>query len=303
MKKIDKFTFHWWHSSEYCEHADKDIWLVDVIIESINKWMKFRGLIEHMPRIREFFYPEEVDAWIQWDELFHRFEEFVKIAKMIKWEYSHKIKILVWMETEMLWMDSIWDILKLKKKHDLDYLVWSVHHVNNYAIDFSSEIRNEIKNDLWWEKEIQLEYYKSMLKLVKWARPEVIGHLDLIKLWSDKDFDPSTDDDVSWLVDEIINEVNSYWWVFEVNTRAFKKWFSTPYPSPWIMNKILEKWWELTVWDDSHWVTDIWFKFKKAIKYTKEHWFEYVVVLKESKNPQKTKDFVGKLFKEKEFFN
>ena len=282
MNNIRKCTFHGGHNADSCKHATKWSNLRLIIEKSIELWMTHRWIVEHMPRLERYFYPEETEAGLKWNDLFEIFKTFVKETKTLQDEFKGKIKILVWMETEMLWPNAVQDINKLRQEHELDYLVWSVHHVYDIPIDFDIETRNEAVKKAWSEQNLQRKYFWSVLENIRNCKPEVIWHLDLIKLWSNENnenFDPSKDDVIVSLVDQIISEVVSYWWLFEVNSRAYKKWLTEPYPSSWIMKKILEKWWELTVWDDSHWIDDIWFKYNETIKYIKENWFNNIVAL------------------------
>ena len=279
MQKPELISFHWWHCKPTCHGAEDWSNMLAVVHKSMIMWMRSRWISARMPRWKRYLYPDEGQARVRTADTFDNFQIYVHNAWILQRQNRGKISLLVWMETEYLWEKPIVDIVDIIRKYNFDYIVWSVRHIFNIPIDYDKDERQKALEKAWWERGLQVEYYKNLLWVVVWTSPEVIWHFDLINLWSDTGFEPHLDEKISSLVDQIISFVVAYWWVFDVNSKAYEKWLDHPFPSPWIMKKIFAKWWELTFWDDSCWINDIWFWYERALDYIRSFWFSYIVAL------------------------
>lgn len=84
------------------------------------------------------------------------------------------------------------------------------------------------------EQQLLEDYFDAMYEMVKELKPAVVGHFDLIRLFSREKGRGLKDygDKVWGKVERALREVRKYGGLLEVNSAAVRKKWSTPYPGP-----------------------------------------------------------------------
>lgn len=84
------------------------------------------------------------------------------------------------------------------------------------------------------EEQLIEDYFDAMFAMVTALQPAVVGHFDLIRLFSRekergfRDYRPSV-----WnAADRVLRAIQAYGGLLEVNSAAVRKKWSTPYPGP-----------------------------------------------------------------------
>ncbi|PVU88688.1 hypothetical protein BB561_005738 [Smittium simulii] len=258
------FTFHC-HSGEFCLHASGT--LEQVVKEAISKNFKILGLSEHAPRVcRKDFYPEE--SHLQDNDLLLIFQKYINTARELQEKYKDKIKILVGMETEWISGSLTYDQLNYIQTYKPDYIVGSIHHVNGIPIDFDLETYNRAIHSCDDSTELLFQsYFLEQLDMIKSLKPQIIGHFDLIRIFSpEHPFSQKTLE----ILSESIDFAVSYGALFEVNSRAYKKKLEYPYPHPQVIKLIIEKGGKFTISDDSHAPSELGLFYSKLNSFLKE---------------------------------
>ena len=163
-----------------------------------------------------------------------------------------QIALLVGLETEYispLDLDHLSTLLE-RYRGQIDYIVGSIHHVNEVPIDFdlptfqravlscqpqpplSSDDDSSPSDDL---NPFINAYLDAQYTLMTRFHPQVIGHFDLFRLWDPSiTLRPSTPDqplNTIWSkIERNVSYAISYDAAFEINTAALRKGWSTPYP-------------------------------------------------------------------------
>ena len=113
------------------------------------------------------------------------------------------------------------------------------------------------------------------------SRPDILGHLDKIKI-NAKQF--SLDESESWYVDaveETLRTVRGTTIIVEVNTRGiYKKKSDTTYPSPWILERILHYGIPVTISSDAHHPDELTRGFESTRELIRDIGFRNISVLK-----------------------
>ena len=175
----------------------------------------------------------------------------------------------------------------------LDFTVGSIHFVDqlpngrHWEIDNTHEVFLEgfskiFKNNI---RETIQRYYELTREMVSKFTPSIVGHLDKIKIQNKEDkFFRESD---SWYQDEInktLGVIAKTGAIVEVNTRGlYQKKSTTPYPSPWIIEKILEKRIPITISSDAHHPKDIVNYFKGTAQQLIQIGFKHIHILKDGK--------------------
>ncbi|KAJ1734532.1 hypothetical protein LPJ61_001018 [Coemansia biformis] len=251
------FTFHS-HSGQFCRHAKGT--LEAVVTGAIARGLLVLGLTEHVPRSRaQDLYPEE--AGMTTDDLHAAFDAYVAEARRLRTKYGDQIAILIGAETEHITPDSLAEAKQLRVKHGLDYLVGSLHHVDEIPVDFSPETYDQIVQHCAGDRsEMYRRYFDSQLTMLQGLKPEVVGHFDLIRIFHPAIpgvEDPLQTAEIRALALRNIDYAISYGAVFEINTRAWKKGLQDAYPQRDILAEILQRGGRVTIADDSHGAQDL----------------------------------------------
>ncbi|KAK2467325.1 hypothetical protein APHAL10511_000560 [Amanita phalloides] len=248
---------HHSHSGQFCKHAKGS--LEQVVLAAINRQFLIYGLSEHVPRYRQVdLYPEEVDCPL--NTLADQFHTFVEEAHRLKTLYAPRIRLLVGLETEhitALDLDRLADTLQTYGDR-IQYLVGSVHHVNEIPIDFDVETYKRAvvsaadnESDPPSLEGFLVAYLDAQYDLLQRFHPEIIGHIDLCRLYTpDLRFA-----DYSRALERLRRNVRyavAYGALFEVNAAAFKKGWKTAYPGPDVLDMIRKEGGYFTLSDDSH---------------------------------------------------
>lgn len=147
-------------------------------------------------------------------------------------------------------------------KDRLDYTVGSVHFVNDiWEIDntydvFMDGLTNIFKGSI---RDAVGRYYALTREMVSTAPPNIVGHMDKIKMHNRGDHFFMEDE--PWYreqVDLTLNAIGKAGSIIEVNTRGiYQKKTDTTYPSPWILKEILRKNIPVTISSDAHHPDDL----------------------------------------------
>ncbi|KAI8325678.1 histidinol-phosphatase [Martensiomyces pterosporus] len=264
------FTFHS-HSGQFCRHAKGT--LEDVVRAAISRNMLVLGLSEHIPRSRmQDLYPEESDMTTA--DLHKAFRDYVAEARRLRDKYSSQISILIGAESEYITAGSLEDVKQLRRVYSLDYIVGSLHHVDEIPLDFSDELYQKIVDRCSGDrKEMFRRYFDAQLVMLKELQPEVVGHFDLVRIfhpYTEGAEDPLDLAEIRALASRNIDYAISYGALFEVNSRAWKKGLPQAYPQRDLLQEILEKGGRITISDDSHGEQDLGMHYDKLCSYLKE---------------------------------
>ncbi|EGO00982.1 hypothetical protein SERLA73DRAFT_105485 [Serpula lacrymans var. lacrymans S7.3] len=287
---------HHSHSGQFCKHASG--LLEDVVLTALSKGFVLYGLTEHVPRYRlDDLYPEE--DGLSLDVLLKQFEDFLDEAHRLKTAYASRITLLVGLETEFITptdLDHLDDLLK-RTAGRVDYVVGSLHHVNSIPIDFD---RTTFQNALFsFSVENQAQglhaatdqmdsflsaYFDSQYELFKRCQPEIIGHIDLCRLYDPliqfKDY-PSA---WSKLERNVLFAIG-YGALFEVNAAALKKGWKTAYPGEDVLELIIQHGGRFALSDDSHGPQSVGLNYNRMATYLRQMGVTEIWYLQQSLAP------------------
>jgi histidinol-phosphatase (PHP family) len=247
------FSYHGGHSGQYCRHAKGD--LRAVAERAIELGFTHYGLSEHCPRFRSSdLFPEESD--LDPAKLAENFERYVEHARALQREFAADLQLLVGFETESL-PPGQWPQLMqtLRERHAFDYVVGSVHSVGDITIDYSPERTAEAEAKCGGWDALCIAYFEQVAELASTLRPEVTGHIDLIRRFRGADVDFS--DEVWPSIETALHAVKAAGSLLEVNAAPVRRGFGPVYPAPRILERARELAIPVTLGDDSHGPHDV----------------------------------------------
>ena len=251
-----RISLHGGHSGEFCEHAEGT--LRSVVEAAVAGGLATFGLSEHAPRSEDrFLYPSERQKGFTIGRLQSDFAAYAAEAKTLAQEFSDRIEILVGFEAEVVPTASYADeMLAIREKYELEYMVGSVHYVGEIQIDGSLEELHAAVAEAGGIESLAVRYYDTVAEMVARLKPEVVGHLDLIRRNAPADADLQTPA-VAAAADRALKAVKESGAILDLNTAGWRKSLGNPYPAPWLVRRAAELGIGFCFGDDSHGPTQV----------------------------------------------
>lgn len=210
-------------------------------------------------------------------------ENYCSVILRLKDKYAGKIRICLGLEIDYIKGISF-DFENLRNDHGLDFTIGSVHLVRNgsdralWFIDgprvetYDHGLREIFHGDI---KIAVKAFYDQTSKMVLSQKPDIVGHLDKVKMHNrDRYFR----EDETWyrmLVMDTIDVIRQCGTITEVNTRGlYKKRSKDLYPGRWILKEIHRMNLPVTLSSDAHRPEEISGHYAEAISMLREIGFK-----------------------------
>ena len=233
-----------------------------MIKKAIREGFKEYAITDH------YFFPK---GFRNWGNDFCSEEHFRKL-KLLKKKYSSKIKILIGSEFD--WLKDYKQWILNEAKRDLDIKIISVHFLKlgdeYYPVDHSDELFDEMISNVRSIKNLVRQYYKELRNAIKTRVFDVVGHMDLIKIWN-KDNKYFSDNE-KWYVKEVIRtlkEIKKSGMSLDINTAGWRNPCNEIYPSSWIIAEAERLNIPCLISTDAHRLKEVGYKVNEAKKLIK----------------------------------
>jgi histidinol-phosphatase (PHP family) len=143
----------------------------------------------------------------------------------------------------------------LRQRFQPHYIVGSVHDVDGLCIDFSPEATAKVADAVGGREAMQIRYFEAVADLVTKLRPEVVGHLDLIRKFDGQH--PSFSPNVHKHISRALEAVAASGSMMEINVATHRRGLGPVYPLPEILREALKMGIDITLGDDSHGAHDV----------------------------------------------
>lgn len=246
-----RVSLHGGHSGTYCSHASGK--LEEVLEAAVDAGFQIYGVSEHAPRSDpRFLYREERDEGWTTARLAADFAAYAEDSRRLVAAFAERLVVLRGFEAEVV-PGATWaaEMAELRRTHRFDYVVGSVHHVDEIAIDGSSvELSTAIerRGDL---EAVTVAYYRAVAEMVEILRPEVVGHFDLVRKLAAL-FGPVDTPATRRAARQALEAVAGAGAILDVNTAGLRTGLGHPYPAPWIVRRALAMGIGFCFGDDSH---------------------------------------------------
>jgi histidinol-phosphatase (PHP family) len=247
---IPKVSIHGGHSGEFCYHA-KDR-LEDFVKAYIDKGFQWVGITEHIPPPHNGLrYQDEIDACLDYEVLNQQFAKYMVKARALQKTYQNDIQLFVGFESEA-YSGYIKHVKFLIQKYQPDYVVGSVHHVDDINFDYSPEFYEKAIKHAGGIIPLYARYFDIQYEMIKELSPKVIGHFDVIRL-----FDPCyrmhlEEPEISKRILRNLALIRSKKMILDFNLRALIKGADEPYVSYCILQFVKSMGISIVPGDDSH---------------------------------------------------
>ncbi len=246
-----KTSLHGGHSGEFCEHAAGSLRaVVEAVIE---RGFRVYGVSEHAPRDEaRFLYPSELEKGYTVEGLQAEFEAYAKAVRELAAEYADRLTLLCGFEAEVVPAAHYVERMRARRqRHGFDYMVGSVHYVDEIPIDGEPGDYARAVEAAGGLEAFAVRYYYSVAEMIEALRPEVVGHLDLIRKNAPPDADLATPP-IREAAGRALEATGAAGAVLDLNTAGWRKGLGAPYPAPWLLRRAREMGVAVCFGDDSH---------------------------------------------------
>lgn len=271
-------SLHGGHSGEFCDHAQG--MLREVLDAAVAAGCPAYGVSEHAPRLADqYLYETEVHMGWTVDKIVQDFERYAETIHAVAEEYADRLEILRGFEIEVVPPDRYAEIMQgYRKKHSFDYIVGSVHFLYDVSIDGPVDKYEFAMSAAGGAERLAIEYYEAIAEMVATMKPEVVAHLDLIRLNGHLHggFDSPAIRDA---VEGTLEAIKRHHGIIEVNTAGWRKGLQYPYPEPWIVERASALKIPFCFGDDSHGPHQVADGIPRARDYLLEHSVTSITIL------------------------
>lgn len=220
-----------------CKHAEGEP--EAFVAKAIQLGLHSYGIADHAPM------PPEQEPYDDWRMLYAELPLYFEwIARAKKAAQHSELRVLSALECD--WIPGIepW-IRRLRQEHEWDYLIGSVHYLpNNEAVDNSiyadSTITGSVEGD--WK-----QYWASVQCMVESRLFDVVGHIDLVKIWG-----RMPEGNLTAYYASTLDALEGSGMAVEINTAGWHKHCGEQYPSVHILSELLRRRIPILINADAH---------------------------------------------------
>jgi len=237
-----------------CNHAEG--LPEEFVKKAVEKGIKIYGFSDHAP----------MDFDKKYRMGFEDMKSYENEIKRLKEKYKDQIKILLGYEVDFTpkkYLDN--RVLN----SNVDYLIGSVHFLDNWGFDNPEFIKEWDSRDV---EDIYREYFSYVKDLADSNLFQIIGHVDLIKVFGHK---PKTS--IKDIAKDAIKAIKKANMAVEINTAGLRKPVKEMYPSDELLEMILNEGIDVTLSSDAHSIEQVGFKLEEAVNKLKNLGVDKVV--------------------------
>jgi len=228
-----------------CNHAKGS--MQSYIQRAIELGIDIYGFSEHAPM--------DFDAYYRLN--FSEMSDYVTEVKSLQETYKDDIKILLGYEVDYLKGHMDTRVLNA----EVDYMIGSIHFLDEWGFDnpeFKAEYENRNIDEIW-----QI-YFDNIKAMAKTQHFDIVGHLDLIKIFN---YLPKRD--IRMIAKSALQAIKENNMVLELNTAGLRKPCKEIYPSESLLQVAYELDIPITFSSDAHAIGQIGHQYDEAVKLAK----------------------------------
>jgi histidinol-phosphatase (PHP family) len=226
------------------------------------------GVSEHAPRSQaRFLYSEERQRGWDVAKITADFARYTAVLPALVEAFADRLTVLRGFEAEVVPTAGYVAQMRGYREQTLpdgspafDYFVGSVHYVSEIQIDGEAEKYRQAVEACGGLESLAVRYYETVAAMVEALRPDVVGHLDLIKKnLRDAGFGPEALETprVHAAAERALEAVRAHDALLDQNTAGWRKGLGEPYPGPALVQKADRMGIAFCFGDDSHRATDV----------------------------------------------
>jgi len=264
MERVAKVSVHGGHSGQFCNHASDS--LEDIVCTYIEEGFSWVGITEHAPAgfNEELMYADEREAGLTPEMLLDGFGKYMTECRRLQEKYRSRIQLYAAMEIETCSGYETF-VPMLIERFSPDYIVGSVHFVNDICFDYSAKSYQRAAESVGGLDRLYLSYFDLQYDMIRRLKPAVVGHFDLIRIFDAHYAERLQQPEIMTSIRRNLELVKELDLILDFNLRALAKGASEPYISAPILAMVREYEINIAPGDDSHGVANVGNYFDEAV--------------------------------------
>jgi histidinol-phosphatase (PHP family) len=189
-------------------------------------------------------------------------ESYCPMVDDVQKKFQKNIKVRFGIEADYLPGTEEY-MKKLLRENDFDFVIGSIHFLGDWGFDNIKNVARYEEKDVY---EVYVEYFKTLKAAAGSRMFDIVGHLDLVKI-----FGYRPDRDYTDVLRDAMKAIKENGLVVEINTAGLRKPVREIYPSVKILEIIKEMNIPLTLGSDSHKPDDVGRDFDLAVELVKKY--------------------------------
>jgi histidinol-phosphatase (PHP family) len=248
-------SVHGGHSGQFCDHAIDS--LEGIIKRYIELGFSWVGITEHTPAITtQLLDPGQAQAGLTPETLLVKFTAYMKECRRLQDTYKNELTIFAAMEIET-YSGYEQFVPFLLDRFQPDYIVGSVHFVDDISIDYSQKTYAQAVKMLGGVDDLYCRYFDLQYEMIQRFRPSVVGHFDLIRIFDGEYKTRIIQPDIVKKIQRNLELIKELDLIMDLNLRSLVKGADEPYISRPILELAREMGISVVPGDDSHGVQSV----------------------------------------------
>ncbi|EAY31954.1 histidinol-phosphatase HisJ [Microscilla marina] len=268
---------YWANYHSHCRYCDGSHSPTAYIAAAIEQNVKAYGFSSHAP----------LPFASQWAMSFEDVLTYFKEIHLLKAKHATQLQVYTSFELDYISSNFV-SPKQWAQAFKVDYLIGSVHFIDTFAngqyweIDSTTQVFKHgleliFKGNV---REAIQRYYALTRAMVQQQVPDVVGHLDKVKIHNRNEF--FFDEGETWYQQEVqktLETIAKCGQIMEVNTRGlYKKQAKETYPSTWVLERAHELGLPIMLNSDAHHPSDITKEFGSTAKLLQDIGFKQLQV-------------------------
>ena len=248
-------SVHGGHSGQFCDHA------TDLLEEIIQRYIELNfswvGITEHTPAIStQLLDPGQKQLGLTPKILFETFSTYMEECRHLQDKYKSEIHLFAAMEIET-YSGYEQFVPFLLERFQPDYIVGSVHFVDDISIDYSKKTYAKAVQQRGSIEKLYCRYFDQQYEMLQLFSPSVVGHFDLIRIF-DTDYKTRLQKpEILQRIKRNLELIQDLDLILDLNLRSLVKGADEPYISRSILELARDMGIAVVPGDDSHGIASV----------------------------------------------
>lgn len=161
--------------------------------------------------------------------------------------------------------------------HPFDYVIGSVHWIGDWGIDLADYKDEYERRDI---KEAYRQYYDQIVTLAESGLFDIVGHIDLIKIFN---YRPDDQAFIEEQYDRVVKALASSDTCIEISTAGLRKPVGEMYPDPILLQKCFDAGVKIVINSDAHMPKHVGYAYDQAVELARSVGYTHIQTFTERK--------------------
>lgn len=255
--------------TDYHNHLERGTLTLDYLKKFTDaakeKGIEHFGISEHA---YHFYQTADIlqNPWVN-ERRYYDMEDYVKLFHHA-WDNGIDVKMSIEMDYTP---GKHSEMEKFIKQYEFDYVIGSIHWIDDFGIDLAEYRTEWDKRDLY---EIYEKYFDQVITLAQSNLFDIVGHLDLVKIFK---YVPENEEFLLEQYDRATSALAESKTCVEISTAGLRKPVGELYPDPRLLKMCFQKGIPIVLSSDAHVPEHVGADFDQAVRLAKETGYKTIM--------------------------